>query len=227
MYISVLRTLILYIIIVLVLRVLGKRQIGQLQPFELVVILMIAELATIPSQDIGVPLLSGLIPVLVLLIVGLSTGQITMKNNYLRNLVSGLPTLVIHKGVVLEGALKEQRYNLSDLFEQLRAKDVFFIGDVEHAVLETNGELSIVLKSAKRAATPEDHNLKPPDGEVPLALIMDGQVQKQNLRSLGLETNWLKKNLKPHGTQRIEDVFFAYSDSNKNLSVQIKDAKKK
>ena len=222
MYISILRTLILYIIIVVVLRVMGKRQIGQLQPFELVVVLMIAELATIPSQDIGVPLVSGLIPVLVLLFVGLCTSQLTMKNHRIRNIVSGVPALVIHRGVVLEKTLKQQGYTLSDLFEQLRAKDVFFIGDIEHAVLETNGELSIVLKSAKRPATPEDHKISLQDGEIPLALIMDGQVQKQNLRRLGLEINWLKKNLKSHGVERVEDVFIAYSDADKNLFVQAK-----
>jgi uncharacterized membrane protein YcaP (DUF421 family) len=223
MYISILRTLILYVIIVIVLRVMGKRQIGQLQPFELVVVLMIAELATIPSQDIGVPLASGLIPVLVLLLVGLVTSQLTMKSHRFRNIVSGVPALVIHKGIVLEKTLKQQGYTLSDLFEQLRAKDVFFIGDIEHAVLETNGELSIVLKSAKRPATPEDHKLSPPNGEIPLALIMDGHLQKHNLRRLGLETNWLKKNLKSHGAKRFEDVFIAYSDTDKNLFVQIKE----
>jgi uncharacterized membrane protein YcaP (DUF421 family) len=203
----------------------GKRQIGQLQPFELVVVLMIAELATIPSQDIGVPLLSGLLPVLVLCLAGLSTSRLAMKSGGFRSLVCGLPVLVINKGVILEQALRQQGYNLSDLFEQLRAKDVFFIGDVEYAVLETNGELSVVLKAAKRSATPEDHNLKSVDGALPLALIMDGKVQDENLRSLGLETNWLIKHLRPHGAENFADVFIAYSDANKNLFVQLKDKK--
>lgn len=223
MFISVLRTIIIYIIIVAVLRVMGKRQIGQLQPFELVVVLMISELATIPSQDIGVPLMSGLLPVLVLCLAGLCISQLTMKNHTVRNIVCGLPTLVINKGVILEKALKQQSYNLSDLFEQLRSKDVFYIGDVEYAVLETNGELSIVLKAAKRPATPEDHKINSADGDLPLALIMDGRVQDQNLRSLGLETNWLEKNLKPYGTKKFTDVFLAYSDAKKNLFVQLKE----
>ncbi|MCL1791192.1 MAG: DUF421 domain-containing protein [Peptococcaceae bacterium] len=223
MFIGILRTLILYIIIVLVLRVMGKRQIGQLQPFELVVVLMVAELATIPSQDIGVPLMSGLLPLLALCLAGLVTSRLSMKSHRIRNIVCGMPTLVINRGVILEQALRQQSYNLSDLFEQLRTKDIFYIGDIEYAVLETNGELSVVLKSAKRPATPEDLNLKPADGVMPIALIMDGKLQGQNLRSLGLETNWLIKNLRPFGTEKFSDVFVAYCDADKNLFVQLKD----
>jgi uncharacterized membrane protein YcaP (DUF421 family) len=203
----------------------GKRQIGQLQPFELVIILMITELVTIPSQDVGVPLLSGLLPVLVLLFVGLCMSQLSLKNHRFRDFVSGLPTLVVNKGVVLEKALRQQRYTLTDLFEQLRAKEVFFVGDIEYAVLETNGELSVVLKTAKRPVTTKDLDLKTTDGALPLALIMDGELQEQNLRSLGLDANWLKKNLKPHGTDRFEDVFIACNNADKTLFVQLKDRK--
>jgi uncharacterized membrane protein YcaP (DUF421 family) len=150
MLVGIVRTIILYLIIVLVLRLMGKRQIGQLQPFELVIILMISELAAIPSQDTGIPLIAGLLPVLVLLLLGVTISQISLKSEKARAVICGTPTVLIDKGYILEDQLRKLRYNLSDLLEQLRVKNVPDIADVEYAILETNGQLSVIPKSMKR-----------------------------------------------------------------------------
>lgn len=222
MLVGIVRTIIIYLIIVLVLRLMGKRQVGQLQPFELVIILMISELAAIPSQDIGIPLVTGLFPVLVLLLLGITISQITLKSEKVRSVVCGTPTIIIDKGKIMEKELRKLRYNLSDLLEQLRVKNTPNIADIEYAILETNGQLSIIPKAVKRPVNPEDLNLNPPYEGLPITLIMDGVLQKHNLEKANVTYAWLQNELKKAYLDDISQVLIASIDSQGNLFIQAK-----
>ncbi|HHV65812.1 MAG TPA: DUF421 domain-containing protein [Peptococcaceae bacterium] len=225
MLIAIIRTTILYLIIVLVLRLMGKRQVGQLQPFELVIILMISELAAIPSQDIGIPLLAGLLPVLVLLMLGVAISQISLKSEKARAIICGTPTIVINKGQILEDELRKLRYNLSDLLEQLRVKNIPDLADVEYAILETNGQLSVIPKSFRRPATPEDLQLQVQPETIPYTLIMDGVLQHQNFAKANVTEEWLRNELQKVNITDYKKVLIACIDSHGKFYYQEKQQK--
>lgn len=222
MIIVVIRTIILYALVIVALRLMGKREIGQLQPFELVVILMISDLAVIPSENVGIPLLSGVIPILVLLLASVSLAYITLKSEKARSIVCGTPSILIERGKIIEEELRKNCYNLTDLLEELRIKNILNISDVEFAVLETNGQLSVFPKSQKRPATPEDLNIKTNYEGLPLTVIMDGKLNHKNLQQAGRDLNWLHKELKKQSIDKIERVLLACIDSSGTLYVQTK-----
>ncbi len=222
----VVRTLILYAVVIIALRIMGKRELGQLQPFELVVILMISELAAVPSENVGVPLLSGIIPILVLLSASSTLAWISLKSEKARGIICGVPSILIDRGEIKEDALRKNCYNLTDLLEELRIKNILNIADVEFAILENNGELSVFPKAHKRPTTPEDFNMTPQYEGPPLTLIMDGKLFKNNLQEGHKDIHWLKRELKKHKIKDIEDVFLASLDSAGELYVQKKISKK-
>lgn len=220
------RTIILYGIIILVLRMLGKSQIAQLQPFELVIILMISELAAVPSQDTAIPLLSGVIPILVLLVIGEGISYITLKSQTARGIICGKPTIVIEKGKIVESELIRMRYNLNDLMEQLRVKNAPNIADVEYAILETNGELSLILKSSKRPVITEDLQLKPGYEGIPFTIISDGKIQYDNMRKAQVDMQWLKSQLKKANVKDAGQVLLASLASSGSLFIQKKEKRR-
>lgn len=220
--VGIIRTIILYLIIVLVLRLMGKRQVGQLQPFELVVILMISELAAIPTQDSGIPLIAGLFPVLVLLLLSLAISQMSLKSEKARAVICGTPTILISQGIILEDELRKLRYNLSDLLEQLRVKDIPNITDVEFAILETNGQLSVIPKATKRPVNPEDLNINPPYEGLPITLIMDGILQQHNLEKANVTYAWLQNELTRANIDSLTQVLIASVDAQGVLFLQRK-----
>ncbi len=225
MAITVIRTLILYALVIIALRVMGKREIGQLQPFELVVILMISDLAVVPSESIGIPLLSGILPILVLLSASMTLAWITLKSEKARAIICGTPSILIRQGIIDEAELKKNCFNLTDLLEELRIKNVPNIADVEYAVLENNGNLSVFPKAQKRPTIPQDFNLTPPYEGLPLPLIMDGKLNSENLRQSNKDLSWLKSELKKHTIDNIEDVLIASLDSAGLLFAQAKHRK--
>lgn len=222
MIIVVIRTLILYTLVIVALRLMGKREIGQLQPFELVVIIMISELAAIPSENVGIPILSGVIPILVLLLTSLTLAWISLKSEKARTVICGTPSVLIQRGKILEDELRKNRYNLTDLLEELRIKNIPNIADVEFAVLETNGQLSVFPKSQKRPVTPEDLHITTQYEGLPLTIIMDGILNSKNLKQGNKDLNWLKGELKKQSIDKIEDVLIASLDSSGTLYVQAK-----
>lgn len=222
MLIVVVRTLILYILVIAALRLMGKREIGQLQPFELVVILMISELASVPSENVGVPLLSGIIPILVLLAASLSFAYISLKSEKARAIICGKPSILIDHGKISEKELNKNCYNISDLLEELRLNNVPNIADVEFAILENNGQVSVFPKAEKRPTIPEDFNIKPQYEGLPLTIIMDGKLKKNYLEQSNKDLDWLKEELEKQNIQRIEDVLIASLDSSGKLYLQAK-----
>lgn len=221
MLVVLLRTLLLYSFVVIFMRIMGKRQIGQLQPFELVVTLMLSELAAIPMQNTGIPLIHGIIPILTLVVAQIVLSYISLKSERMRGFICGTPSVLIENGKIVEPELQRLRYNLSDLLEQLRAKNVPNISDVEFAILETSGQLSVFPKSQKRPVVPDDINLLTPYEGIPYSVIMDGHIIHKNLTKLGLDISWLQKELENLGIDPT-NVLFASVDSQGKLFYQKK-----
>jgi uncharacterized membrane protein YcaP (DUF421 family) len=204
-------------------RISGKQQIGQLQPYELVVAIMIADLVAIPMQNKGIPLLAGIIPVLTLLISQLVLSYLSMKSLRARAIICGTPTILIEKGKILTSQLQKERYNINDLLEELRVKGYPNIADVEYAILETNGSLSVIPKSDKRPVTPKDLSITPEYEGLPLPIIIDGRIMHQNMQKAGIDLPWLEEQLKIWNVKNVREVLFASLDSNKVLTVYKKE----
>lgn len=218
----VVRTLILYLIVVVVMRIMGKREIGQLQPFELAIAIMISELASVPMQNTGIPLLNGIIPIFTLLFAHYAFAFISLKSIKARAVICGKPKILIENGKILEENLRQEMYTLNDLVEQLRIKNVANISDVEYAILETNGQLSVITKSQKRPVNPEDLNISTKYEGLPVDLIIDGGILHDNLRKINLDEGWLSQELQKLGINNAKDVLFATLDSNGNIYYQLK-----
>ncbi len=193
MLITFFRAIILYILVLFVMRLMGKREIGQLQPFELAISIMIADLASIPMTDTGVPISHGIIPILGLLVMHLLISMLNMKSMKSREIICGKPTILIYRGKINEKALKKERFTINELQERLRGKDIFNLGDVEYAILETSGEVTVIQKPEKRNTIPEDFNIVPDYEGIPYDLVVDGKIMYKNLQALGKNVEWLKK----------------------------------
>lgn len=187
------RVIILYILVLIVMRLMGKREIGQLQPFELVVAIMIADLASIPMSDVGIPITNGIVPILALLLMHILISIINMKSIKIREILCGKPRILIYRGRIDEKALKKERFTLNELQERLRGVNIINIGDVEYAILETSGQITVIQKPDKRTTTPKDFNMTPEYEGLPYDLVIDGKVMYDNLKVLGKDYNWLKK----------------------------------
>ncbi len=203
------RALVLYIIVVVVMRIMGKRQIGQLQPFELAIAIMISELAAVPMQDTGIPLINGIIPILTLLIAQLLMSFLSIKSIRARAIICGKPRVLVEKGKIVESALRKELYTLNDLLEQLRISNYSSITDVEYAILETNGQLSIIPKSQNRPLTPEDMQIKTKYDGLSIDIIIDGRVLSENLKVAGKTRRWLLDELAKRQYDSPADIFYA------------------
>lgn len=199
MTISVIRTLILYLLILIMIRVMGKRQISELQTSELVVTLLISNIAVIPMQDTSLPLLSGIVPILLLVACEVILSWLMLKNSSFRGLVCGKPQIVISNGTINQKKMKLLRISTEDLMEQLRQAGVFALGDVKYAILETNGKLSVLKKPEKETVTAEQMNIKKFDDEFEVVIISDGEIAEGSMNVCGITKSWLDKTLKKNG----------------------------
>lgn len=216
------RVIILYIVVLLVLRVMGKKQVSTLQPYELVTIILIADVAAIPMATTGTPLVHGLIGVFALLTAQFTVSFLTLKSRRVRSFVSGRPTIIVSNGSIVEEALEELRYGINDLLEQMRVLGYPNINDVEFAILETNGQLSVIPKSQKRPVNPEDLGVSTQYEGAPMPIIVDGKLDVQNLERLNLDMTWLLTRLKEHGTNSPKEILFAVMDTQGNFYCQRK-----
>ena len=196
MLITFFRAILLYII---VLRLMGKREIGQLQPFELAISIMIADLATIPMAETGIPISNGIIPILGLLVMHLVISVINIKSTKAREIICGKPSILIFRGKIDQKILKKERFTINELEERLRDNNIFNIGDVEYAILETSGQVTVIPKPSKRATIPEDFGIEPKYEGIPYDLVVDGKVMYKNLEKVGKNYIWLKKQTEKFG----------------------------
>ena len=193
MLINFFRSIILYIIVLIVMRMMGKREIGQLQPFELAISIMIADLATIPMTDTGIPIGNGIVPILGLLVMHLLISLINLKSTKLREIICGKPRILIYRGKIQEKAMIKERFTINELQERIRSQNVVNLGDVDYAILETSGQITVIEKPNKRQAIPEDFGIMPDYEGIPYDLVVDGKVMYQNLKEIGKDYKWLKK----------------------------------
>jgi uncharacterized membrane protein YcaP (DUF421 family) len=203
-------------------RVMGKRQIGQLQPFEFAIAVMISELAALPLTEDDKKIHHALIPIAVLLSCQLLISFLSIKGVRIREIVCGRPVLLIRDGRMLEKNMRREMYTINDLLEQLRFYSIQSINDVEYGILETNGQLSVMLKSCKRPVTPEDLNIKTEYESFNHDIIIDGKLIGRTLKRLHLKREWIDEKLKEYGVNDYAHVFYASIDSNKKIFVQKK-----
>ncbi len=204
------RVSIIYLVVLIVMRLMGKREISQMQPFELVIAIMIADLASVPMADTGIPIFNGIIPILALLLFQLIISLINLKSITLRKIICGKPRMLIYRGKIDDGALKKEKITINELQERLRQNNIFSIGDVEYAILETSGQISVIQKPEKRTTIPEDFNILPDYEGIPYDLIIDGKVMHENLQAIGRDERWLKREVEKFKIKPEEALIVTY-----------------
>ena len=210
MLITFFRSILIYIFVLIVMRLMGKREIGQLQPFELAIAIMIADLASIPMTDSGIPITNGIISILGLLLMHLVISFLNVKSIKAREIICGKPTILIYRGKIDEKALKKERFTINELEERLRGNNIYNLGDVEYAILETSGQVTVIQKPEKRNTIPEDFNIIPDYGGIPYDLVVDGKIMEKNLQAIGKNYQWLKKQVEKFNMKPEEALIVTY-----------------
>ena len=193
MILSYIRTIFLYLILIAVVRIMGKRQIGEMEASEFVVTMLVANLAAIPMQDGGIPLYSGLVPILTVLGVELVLSSLSLRSIRLRRLLCGKPVILIENGRILQENLRATRVTLDELMGHLREKDVLDVQTVQYAILETNGNLSVFPFPKEMPPSAKDLGVTPKDRFLPVTIIEDGYLFRDNLREAGKDETWVHK----------------------------------
>lgn len=207
MAISFIRTIILYVVILISMRVMGKRQLGELETSELVVAVLISDLAANPLQDTGIPLLYGIIPTITLVCCEILVSGAVIKSIRFRAIVCGKPSILINDGKIVQSEMNKNRYTIDELSEELRGKSITDISTVKYAILETDGSLSVLQYSSELPATAGQMNIKTDDPGYPVMVINNGRILANNLKLLGLNENWLHKQLKQHSISSPKEVY--------------------
>lgn len=216
------KTVILYLVVIVSMRLMGKRQIGELQPFEFAVALMISELAAFPLSESDSSIWDGIVPIVILVVTQFLVSVTAIKSVKARELICGIPRIMIMNGSLQEQNLRKELYTINDLLEQLRIAGVQNISDVEHGILETNGQLSLVLKSQKRTLVPADLGIETKYEGISVDLIIDGKINHKGLKLVKLDAAWLEKQLQDLGWSDPEDIFYASLDTQGNFYFQPK-----
>lgn len=235
------RTILMYFIVYGAIRIMGKREIGKLSMFDLVVSIMLAEIAAFVIEDTDKPLFHGIVPMLTVLVVQIGMAFLSLKSRRLRLMIDGKPTVLISKGTLHRDEMRKQRYNLDDLLLQLREQNIDSIDEVQFAILETTGKLTVIPMdnsySANSSSQPTNNKQRPRKDKVdgfqnikyeglPLPLIMDGKVQDQNLELIKKTRFWLKNEIQKKGVLDFKDVFICSIDHNGKVFVSLKDDQK-
>ena len=234
MFIVLLRTIILYVLVVIVMRLMGKRQIGELQPYEFVITIMISDLAALPMQDTRLPLLLGIIPIITLLFVKTLLTQLQLKSQLARRVIEGEPCIMVCRGKVNFKALKKQQINLDELMEEIRLAGYFDLDEIEYAILENNGQLSFLTANSSRFSSNfssgsndsnnNDSSSNPPQRpELPVIYVLDGKLNKNSLTRSGKSDVWIENELKKHNITNINNVILAMTDTTGKFIYQLHD----
>lgn len=219
---GILRTIILFFVTTIVLRLMGKRQLAQLQPYEVVITLMISDLATQPMGDVEIPLLGGLIAILTLLMMHSLLSLLSFWSIRLRAIICGRPSVLVRDGRICEDELSRLCFDLSDLMEGIRSQGLSGLQETGSVILETNGALSVFPASENRPATRREQGLPPQYDGIPLTLILDGKLQERTLALSGRDAGWLRRILKGQGIEQDKDVLIALLSTQGELLVQEK-----
>lgn len=223
MAIIFIRTLIIYFSLLLIMRLLGKRQLGEMELSEFVVAALIADLASHPLQDIGIPMINGLVPIVTLFCCEVLISGLAMKNIRLRALLFGKPSMLVEKGKIRQKEMKKNRFTTDELMEELRNQGYPDISAVEYAVLETDGRLSVIPYPSEAPVTPAQLKIEAEDKGYPVVVISDGHVIQSNLRLVGRDMNWLKQRLAALGIKDTKQVFLMTVNSAGQVYYTIKE----
>ena len=226
MVIAFLRTIILYAFIIIGIRLMGKRQVGELEPSELVLALLIADLAAVPMQDFGIPLLTGLIPILTLLCLTMALSVLTMRSVRFRAVLCGRPSVIVENGKLRQSEMKKNRFTVDELMEELRMQGITDLSTVKYAILETNGQLSVLPYAAQQPVTAQQMGLTPQEPGLPMVIINDGRLITRSLYSRGLNEEWLEKQLRQHHVKGTQDVFLLTVDEENRVYLSKKEVEK-
>lgn len=226
MVIVLVRTIILYFLVLFTIRIMGKSELSEMSPFQLVIIFMIADLAAIPIESTSVSLINGVVAVFSLMFLQTLISTISLKCEWFKNLVNGKPSILIEKGKINQKELRNLRISLNDLLEQLRIQNIYALSDVEYAIMESNGELSVIPKAAKQPLTPADLGLKKQEEALPLVIISDGILYRSNLRKINCSENKLMKLLHHSKLHSYKEVFLAFIDSQQRLHIFVSEKDK-
>lgn len=225
MFIVLFRTIILYLIVILSMRLMGKKQIGEMEPFELVIAIMISELASLPMQDTRISIIRGVIPILTLLFLQTIFAIVQLKSEKFRLLLSGKPNLLINKGKLNLEELKNEKFNLNDLLEELRLQGYYNLSDIEYAILETSGQISVIPKTNLEPVTKEDMKIQSTQEVLPITLVLDGKVNSENLKMANRNDKWLNNMMKQNNISSAEEILIAMLDSKGKFFYQRKKIK--
>lgn len=217
MAIAFVRTVILYILIIAGVRLMGKRQVGELEPSELVVSLLIADLAAVPMQDFGIPLLTGVIPIFTLLALTMILSVLTMKSTRLRVLLCGKPSIVVRDGKPDQREMRRNRFTVDELLEELRMNGYTDLTQIKYAILETNGRLSVLPYANQVPPTARQMGIRTKEAGLPRVIISDGLVLKENLLAAGYDGPWLDRQLRRHHVPSPDRVFLMTVDELGNV----------
>ena len=229
MFIVCIRTMLLYSLVVLTMRLMGKRQIGELQPYEFVITIMISDLASLPMQDQRYPLLQGIVPIITLLFLKTLITLIELKIQSARNILDGSPCILIYNGKINYEALKKQQLNLEELFEELRLAKCFNLDEIQYAILENSGQLSILPKNynsssaASSSSDSNNNNSSNTSAKLPRILVADGKINKNSITSPNKSEEWILNVLKNHGINSIDNILIAMYDTQGKFKVQYYD----
>ena len=224
MFVTLIRTVILYLFVIATVRIMGKRQIGELQPTELVITILLSEIVAIPMQDNDIPLLSAVIPVMVLVGFEILISVISLKSVRFRSAMQGNSIIVIRDGVPDLEEIKKIRFTIDDILEALRQKDIFDISKVQYAIVETNGAISVMLKPEFSEITKKDLRLKAEDNGIPCAVIVDGRIIESNFQYCNMTLKKFYELIKKDNI-RIENTLLMTVDKKGNKTVIGKDGK--
>ena len=223
MVIAFLRTIILYIFIIAGIRLMGKRQVGELEPSELVLALLIADLAAVPMQDFGIPLLTGIVPIFTLLCLTMALSVLTMKSVRFRSLMCGKPSIIVENGKLHQREMQKNRFTVDELMEELRMQGITDLTTVKYAILETNGQISILPRAADLPVTASQMGIETTEPGLPVVVINDGRVLDHNLAARGLNRTWLDRQLAAHKIKSAGDVFLLTVDGQNQVYLAAKD----
>lgn len=225
MTITLIRAVIIYVFVILAVRIMGKRQVGELKPQELVITFLISAVATIPLEQNSMPLANLLIPILIFVSLEIIESALSMKSLWFRNLMQGKPIFLIKNGRLQQKELSRLRFTVDDLVDALRQKDAFDISKVENAIVETNGSLSVQMKAEYAPLTPKQMNIKPEKAMVPMTIVMDGRPVTEYYGSIKIELSEIDLITKSTGVE-IQDIMLLNFDSNGNAYLIRKEKKK-
>lgn len=218
MAIVLIRAVLLYIVIALCLRLMGKRQLGELQPSELVVTILISNIAAIPVEDSSVPMIMGVVPIVTLVCLDVIVSGIMLKSSKMRKLIIGSPRIIISDGKILQNEMKRLRYTVDDLMESMRNEQIFDVSQIHYAIVETTGKINFLLKKDYQPAEKQDVGAGGSTENPPSVIIRDGIRDNEQMRLLGLGEMWLTKTLREKNLSE-KGVFLMTADKNGKFSI--------